>query len=71
MNLIYEPAFGELTAHEIGMTTRIVYISVLAYLLQRYDDSTQQGIWSTLASSGWRLRSFSNGAVACRLFGGR
>jgi hypothetical protein len=37
MKLVYEPAFGELTAHEIGMTTRIVYIFVLAYLLQRYN----------------------------------
>ena len=37
IKLAYEPRFGELTAHEIGMTTRIVYIFLLAYLLQRYN----------------------------------
>ena len=36
MNLIYEPRWGELRAHQIGMSTRIVYIFVLAYLLLRY-----------------------------------
>lgn len=34
-NLIYEPRWGVLTAHQIGMATRIVYIFVLAYLLLR------------------------------------
>lgn len=37
MGLIYEPAWGELRAHQIGMTTRIVYIFILAWLLQRYN----------------------------------
>jgi hypothetical protein len=37
MKLIYEPLVGELTAHEIGMTTRIVYIFGFAYLLQRFN----------------------------------
>jgi hypothetical protein len=36
MNLVYEPRWGALTAHQIGMSTRIVYIFVLAYLLLRY-----------------------------------
>lgn len=36
MNLIYEPRWGYLVAHQIGMSTRIVYISILAYLLLRY-----------------------------------
>jgi hypothetical protein len=36
MGLIYEPRWGELVAHQIGMTTRIVCIFVLAYLLLRY-----------------------------------
>ena len=36
MNLLYEPAFGELIAHQIGMTTRIVYIFAFAYGLVRH-----------------------------------
>ena len=36
MNLIYEPRWGVLVAHQIGMSTRIVYIFVLAYFLLRY-----------------------------------
>ena len=35
MNLVYEPRWGELAAHQIGMSTRIVYIFVLAYFLLR------------------------------------
>ena len=35
MNLLYEPRWGELVAHQIGMSTRIVYIFVLAYFLLR------------------------------------
>jgi uncharacterized membrane protein len=35
MNLIYEPRWGELAAHQIGMSTRIVYIFILAYFLLR------------------------------------
>jgi hypothetical protein len=35
MRLVYEPTLGELTAHEIGMSTRIVYIFGLSYLLLR------------------------------------
>lgn len=36
MNLVYEPRWGYLIAHQIGMSTRIVYISIFAYLLLRY-----------------------------------
>jgi hypothetical protein len=36
MNLVYEPRWGTLVAHQIGMSTRIVYIFVLAYFLLRY-----------------------------------
>nr|MDO8097653.1 hypothetical protein [Candidatus Njordarchaeota archaeon] len=36
MGLIYEPLWGELIAHQIGMSTRIVYIFIFAYLLLRY-----------------------------------
>jgi len=36
MRLVYEPRWGELVAHQIGMSTRIVYIFVFAFLLLRY-----------------------------------
>jgi len=36
MNLVYEPRWGVLVAHQVGMSSRIVYISVFAYLLLRY-----------------------------------
>lgn len=36
MNLIYEPSWGPLLAHQIGMSTRIVYIFVFAYFLLRF-----------------------------------
>lgn len=36
MNLVYEPRWGTLVAHQIGMSTRIVYIFILAYFLLRY-----------------------------------
>jgi hypothetical protein len=36
MNLVYEPLWGVLVAHQIGMSTRIVYIFVFAYLLLRF-----------------------------------
>lgn len=35
INLVYEPRWGSLFAHQIGMSTRIIYIFVLAYLLLR------------------------------------
>jgi hypothetical protein len=36
MNLIYEPSWGPPLAHQIGMSTRIVYIFVFAYFLLRF-----------------------------------
>lgn len=35
INLVYEPHWGNLIAHQIGMSTRIIYIFVLAYFLLR------------------------------------
>jgi hypothetical protein len=35
MNLVYEPRWGELVAHQLGMSTRIIYIFILAYFLLR------------------------------------
>ena len=35
MNLVYEPKWGVLVAHQVGMATRIVYVFVFAYGLQR------------------------------------
>lgn len=36
MNFVYEPRWGTLVAHQIGMSSRILYISIFAYLLLRY-----------------------------------
>ncbi|TFG26863.1 hypothetical protein EU528_13730 [Candidatus Thorarchaeota archaeon] len=36
MGFIYEPLWGTLIAHQVGMTTRIVYIFAFAYLLLRF-----------------------------------
>jgi hypothetical protein len=33
MKKVYEPRVGELRAHQIGMTTRIIYIFVFAYII--------------------------------------
>jgi len=38
MNLIYEPLWGELIAHQIGMMTRIIINFVFAYLVILYAD---------------------------------
>lgn len=38
MNLIYEPLWGELIAHQLGMTTRIIINFVFAYFLLLYAD---------------------------------
>jgi len=35
MNLVYAPMWGVLVAHQIGMSTRIVYIFIFAYFLLR------------------------------------
>jgi len=36
MNLVYEPLWGVLVSHQIGMSTRIVYIFVFAYVMLRF-----------------------------------
>jgi len=36
MNFVYEPLWGPLVAHQIGMSTRIVYISIFAFFLLRF-----------------------------------
>lgn len=36
MNSVYEPMWGYLRAHQIGMSTRIAYIIIFAFLLLRY-----------------------------------
>lgn len=33
MNKVYQPRVGELRAHQIGMTTRILYLFVFAYFI--------------------------------------
>jgi len=36
MGMVYEPRWGELVAHQIGMITRIVYIFTFAHFLLRF-----------------------------------
>lgn len=36
MSLVYEPRWGAVVSDQIGMSTRIVYIFVFAFLLLRY-----------------------------------
>lgn len=36
MNMVYEPRWGTLAAHQIGMSTRIAYIFGFAYYLLRF-----------------------------------
>lgn len=54
MNRVYAPRVGELRAHRIGMSTRIVYIFAFAYSLVRFAhvDSVPQFL---LAGSYWLL----------------
>jgi len=35
MNLVYEPRWGSLIAHQIGMSTRIIYVFLLAFFIVR------------------------------------
>jgi hypothetical protein len=41
MNLVYEPRWGELVAHQIGMSTRILFIFGFAYVLLRFSKNYQ------------------------------
>jgi hypothetical protein len=47
INLVYEPRWGNLIAHQIGMSTRIIYIFVLVYFLLRSvkQYSTKDLLW--------------------------
>ncbi|MBN2152572.1 MAG: hypothetical protein JW839_14055 [Candidatus Lokiarchaeota archaeon] len=36
MNLVYEPAWGPLAAHQVGMSTRIACTCIIAWLLLRH-----------------------------------
>ncbi len=56
MMLVWEPLWGERTAHQIGMSTRIVYLFVFAWLLLKYADHYSPrdlwqvgGLWLALA----------------------
>jgi hypothetical protein len=39
MKRVYEPRYGELRAHRIGMTTRIAYIFVFAFFIPYFADT--------------------------------
>ena len=59
MNLVYELRWGALVAHQIGMSSRIVYISIFAYLLLRYVKVPDQGsslCWTSMAGADTTLR---------------
>lgn len=54
MRRVYEPRYGVLKAHRIGMTTRIVYIFAFAYVLDAIADLTTVGEY-LLAGVFWLL----------------
>jgi hypothetical protein len=54
MKRIYEPRYGVLKAHRIGMTTRIVYIFIFAYFLDYFAELTTVGEY-LLAGFYWVL----------------
>lgn len=54
MQRIYQPRWGELRAHRIGMTTRIVYIFGFAYVLDHFAHLDQVGDY-LLAGAYWTL----------------
>lgn len=54
MRRIYEPRYGELRAHRIGMTTRIVYICIFAIFLDHFADLSSAGDY-LLAGFYWLL----------------
>lgn len=51
---VYEPRVGELRAHQIGMSTRIVYILVFAYFLDRFAHADTIGAY-LLAGIFWAV----------------
>lgn len=54
MNRVYEPRFGVLRAHRIGMSTRMVYIFVFAYGIP-YFAETRRPSQLALAGAFWLL----------------
>lgn len=54
MKRVYEPRFGPLRAHRIGMTTRIGYIVVFAAVLVRWAD-LDSAIDCLVAGAFWLL----------------
>jgi hypothetical protein len=54
MNKVYEPRYGKLRAHQIGSTTRIVYILVFAYFLL-YFARTYTTLQTLYAGAFWLL----------------
>lgn len=54
MRRVYEPRWGELRAHRVGMTTRIVYIFGFAYALDYFADLDGAGDY-LLAGVYWTL----------------
>lgn len=54
MRLVYEPRWGELRAHRVGMTTRILYIFGFAYALDYFADLDETGDY-LLAGLYWTL----------------
>lgn len=55
MNLVYEPLWGEVVAHQIGMTTRIIINFVFAFCFYCTPMSTILKIWFWLVFYGWFL----------------
>jgi hypothetical protein len=46
MNHVYEPRWGELTAHQIGMSTRIIYVLIFAFFIVRgIKEYTTRDLW--------------------------
>lgn len=51
---VYEPRVGALRAHQIGMSTRIAYVFVFAYFLDRFAHADSFGDY-VLAGVFWML----------------
>ena len=51
---VYEPRVGELRAHQIGMSTRIAYIFVFCYFLDRFAHADSTGDY-VLVGAFWML----------------
>jgi hypothetical protein len=54
MNWVYQPRYGELRAHQVGMSTRIAYIFVFAYFIP-YFAKTHAASDMLVAGGFWLL----------------